>query len=540
MAPPEAQTMFDLLSERSRIAPDGIAVIATDGVKTYRTLHAEALRLGQALFHHGVRHGERVGLLCSNRAEWVQVCHGAGAAGAVTVPFSTWSTRDELDFLIRDSGIAALFTLERSGDSAHAADLFALAPELARAGSSRRFPALRSIVVLNIGYSGPFRSLDDYLSAAAGADALPESIKARPDEDGLVLYTSGSSATPKAVRLKQSGIVSNGFHIGERQGLGPKDRVLVSPPLFWSYGSANAMSATLSHGAALVLQERFNPAEAISLIEQHSCTSIYTLPGMTNAILRDPCFSRERVRSLRTGLTIGSAQDVMKAANDLGAAEICNIYGSTETYGNCCVTPHDWPLERRAHCQGPPLPGNELRFTDVETGAVLPPGQQGLVEVRGNVTPGYSGASAALNADSFSPEGYFRMGDVGSLDETGCFVFAGRNSEMIKRAGINISPAEVEDILLRHPSVELAGVVGAPHPEQGEQVIAFVTQKASAALTPAELAAHCRAIASKYKVPDHIVLRTSLPQTATGKLQRRELKQEAARLFSVSGRPAHG
>jgi fatty-acyl-CoA synthase len=141
------------------------------------------------------------------------------------------------------------------------------------------------------------------------------------------------------------------------------------------------MSAAFTHGAALVLQGRFEPGEAIDLIERHRCTALYTLPAITSAIISHPSFRRERVSSLRTGLTIGAPQDVVTAATVLGAAEICNVYGQTESYGNCCVTPHDWPLERRAACQGPPLPGVQVRIVDGETGAELPPGQEGHCHV---------------------------------------------------------------------------------------------------------------------------------------------------------------
>jgi fatty-acyl-CoA synthase len=227
----------------------------------------------------------------------------------------------------------------------------------------------------------------------------------------------------------------------------------------------------------------------------------------------------------------------MTAAQGLGASELCNIYGTTETYGNCCVTSHRWPLDRRAVCQGEPLPGNELRLVDVETGAPVAPGEAGLCEVRGYITPGYAGASAEQNASTFTPDGFYRTGDIGRFDDNGAFVFVGRNTEMIKRAGINVSPAEVETILRGHPGVAEAGVVGVPDVERGELVIAFVVT-AEPTVTATELIAHCRSTASKYKVPDRIEIRKTLPLTPTGKLQRRELKREAAALVSEGTR--HG
>src|SRR6202023_4392049 len=121
-------------------------------------------------------------------------------------------------------------------------------------------------------------------------------MAAQPEDDAIIIYTSGSSSRPKSVPLSHGGVIENGFNIGERQGYGPDDRVLLAPPLFWSYGSANAMSATLTHGATLVLQSRFEPGEALDLIERHRCTALYTLPAITAALISHPAFPFDRTR----------------------------------------------------------------------------------------------------------------------------------------------------------------------------------------------------------------------------------------------------
>jgi fatty-acyl-CoA synthase len=274
----------------------------------------------------------------------------------------------------------------------------------------------------------------------------------------------------------------------------------------------------------LVLQERFAAEGALDLIERHGCTALYTLPAMTNALVAHPSFRPERTATLRTGVTIGSPQDVIKAANVLGAARICNIYGSTETYGNCCVTPHTWPLEERAARQGPPLPGVTLRIRNGATGALAAAGETGEVEVRGYLTPGYNGDSARHNADVFTADGFFRTGDLGALGSDGRFHYAGRSSEMIKRSGINVSPAEVEEVLQQHADVGLAGVTGVADEGKGEIIVAFVVAKPGTQVDTQALVAHCRERLSRYKVPDRIEVRAALPLTPTGKLMRRELK----------------
>ncbi len=529
MKAPHSRTFFDLIEEQAARYPDAAAAIAADRPVTYGALARRARQVAAALRARGIRRRDRVGILINNRIEWLEVFFGAAALGAVVVPFSTWSTRSEIAFLLEDSEVRFLCTLDRFGDQDFAAHLSDLAPE-AVAGKDRpspRFPHLRGVAFLGPDRPSAALSYETLLDVDPLIEDLPPGEAVSAGDDAVVLYTSGSSKKPKAVRLLHYGAIETGFNIGERQGLRPGDRVLLSAPLFWSYGCINAMPATLGHAATLVLQGRFEPGEALDLIERHRCTALYTLPGMTSALIRHPAFSPERTRSLRTGLTIGSPKDVRAAAEVLGAREICNIYGSTETYGNTCVAWHHWPLERRALCQGPPLPGMDVRVIDLETGAPLGPGKDGLLEVKGFITPGYCGASSENNALLFTEDGYFKTGDIGQFNAAGDFVFAGRNTEMIKRAGINVSPAEVEEVLLQHPEVAEAGVVGVPDAERGERIIAFVIPARGKQPSEQALRDHCGALLSKYKLPDHIAIREALPLTVTGKLMRRELKAQA-------------
>ena len=509
--PPYSRSLADLVVEQAERFGSHPAVIAGTRVLSYAELADRAARVAGALRARGIGRGDKVGLLVNNRAEWVEAFFGVTIAGATVAAFSTWSTRDELDWLIADSGICLLIAVDRFADNDYADHMRALGP---------KHPGLRETVLLS-GFEA--------LTAGPPAPRLDPGHGAGAADTAILIYTSGSSSRPKSVPLTHLGIIENDYNIGERQGYTPADRVLLPPPLFWSYGSANAMAAVLTHGATLVLQAKFEPAEAIALIEQHRCTALYTLPAITSAIVSHPSFSRDRVRTLRTGLTIGAPQDILTAAQVLGVAEICNVYGQTESYGNCAVTPHNWPLERRATCQGPPLPGVTVRIVDAD-GHVLPAGEEGLIEVRGYLMHGYTGASADQTAAVTTPDGFFRTGDMGRLLTDGSVSFSGRISEMIKKGGINISPAEVEDVLMRHAGVALAGVVGVPDALQGELLAAFVVMKPGASIAAEALAAHCRALASRYKVPDFIEFRSDLPVTVTGKLMRRELKSMAAAL----------
>lgn len=528
MKAPYSRTFFELLCEKADAAPHCAAAIAVDARVSYDELAGRSRRVAGHLRERGVRRGDRIGLLSNNRIEWLELFFAAAALGAILVPFSTWSTAAELEYLINDSKIRWLFAIERFAEQAFIEILSKLIADA-------KLALLEKIVSID----GPARNGVAAYAEFAHADPLAP----LPPGDGpsaadplVILYTSGSSARPKAVPLDQFAAIENGFNIGERQGLVADDRVLVSVPLFWAYGAINALPAVLSHGATLVLQSHFEAGGALELIERHKCTAIYTLPAITNALVAHPAFRPERTASLRTGLTIGAPQDIIKAAQELGAAQICNIYGGTENYGNCCVTPHDWPLERRAACQGPPLPGVSVRIRDPASGELVAAGGVGEIEVRGYLTAGYAGASVRLNAATFTGDRYFKTGDLGSQDEAGALHFCGRSSEMIKRSGINVSPAEVEDALQRHPDIALAGVTGIADAGRGEIIVAYVTARPGRAIACADVLAHCRVLLSRYKIPDRLVITDHLPLTVTGKLMRRELKHLATKMHEAAQR----
>ena len=187
----------------------------------------------------------------------------------------------------------------------------------------------------------------EFLARGSGVDgaALARAQAAvTPDDICFILYTSGSTAAPKGVTLAHGPLLANGFDIGERQHLTAEDRLWLAVPLFWSFGSANAMPAIMTHGGCMVLQEAFEPGAALALIERERCSVYYGMANMARALLEHPDHPGRRLGAMRTGLTIGPPEDITLTIQALGAAELCNVYGSTETYGNCAVTDAHDPL----------------------------------------------------------------------------------------------------------------------------------------------------------------------------------------------------
>src|SRR6266850_5769500 len=509
-----------------------------DELLSFAALRDRADALARALLALGVRKGDGVAILLPNRPEWLIASVAAAKVGAVTVAISTFSTPREIAWTLQHARPSVVVTMEAFRGRAYLAALYELCPELAGATpgglASERLPELRAVVSIDERRHDGVYAWADFLRRAG--DARESALTAAqatvsPSDLCFVLYTSGSTATPKGVMLAHGGVIDNGFDIGERQHLTAADRVWLAVPLFWSFGSANALPAILTHGGALVLQESFEPGEALALLEEQRCTIYYGMANMARAMLEHPERPRRALAAMRTGLTIGLPEDVAMTMEAVNARELCNVYGATETYGNCAVTDARDPLERRLTTQGLPLPGMEIRAVEPGSGRPLAPDEIGELRVRGWVTPGYYRDREETRA-AFDADGFFVTGDLGTVGADGRIRFRGRLKEMIKTGGINVAPLEVEAVLLAHPAVKQAYVVGLSDRGKGEVAAAAVELHEGAIATAETLTAFCRERLASYKVPARIVFKNAgeFPLTATGKVQKPRLREELERL----------
>ena len=536
---PRSRTVPALLDEMAERHPDVEFVVGGGRRLRYPALRSEARRLARGLHALGVRRGDKVAILMGNRPEWLIADFAILALGAVMVSLNTWATRRELAYMLDHSDTVVLVAVDRFLGQDYIAMLCEIAnpnpdPDTAGGGG---LPKLRHVVrvepderVLPGGVS--------WAEVMHTADSVPEGVldagqeAIEPADVACILYTSGSTSTPKGVQLQHYALIENMWHIGERQHLRAGDRLWLAVSLFWGLGCENALFALMTHAGTIVLQERFDPGEAIDLIEGEGCTVVYATPNMVRAIAGHPGYRRERLASLRTGVTIGAPEQVRLLA-DLGAGEVCNVYGLTETYGNCTVTDAHDPIEVRVATVGRPLPGFSLAIADPETGVPLAAGEVGEIKVRGYVTCGYY-RDEEKNREAFDAEGWFRTGDLGCLDEAGRLHFRGRLREMIKTGGINVAPVEVEEVLTSHPGVEQAYVVGLPDAERDEIVAAVVIPREGAGgADTAALRAHCAGALAAYKRPRRyrLVAAADLPLTTTGKVRKLGMKD----LFAVPG-----
>jgi fatty-acyl-CoA synthase len=532
----QRSTVGTLLAYLAHAIPEQEAVVWPPQRLTYAALYAQATAVASGLWDVGIRPGEPVALLVSNRPEWVTTAFGCALIGAPVVALSTWSRRLELEYALDHSQAVGLVTLDRFLGADYQAMLREIIPEATRSPPGqivdRRLPALRELIVLGQPSLAAARSFHEVLARGRGLDPAvvhAASAGVQPTDLLYVLYTSGSTARPKGVTLAHAACLENGFHIGERQHLTGTDRLWLAVPLCWSFAAANALMALLTHGGTVVLQERFDAEAAVRLIAAEQCTVYYGMSHMAQAMLETPAWGHYDTRSLRTGLTIGTPEEIALTMHGLGVHQICNVYGTTETYGNATVTDASEPEAVRLQSQGTPLPGMRLRIIHPHTRAVLPPGEIGEILVAGRVTPGYY-RDPEHNARAFDAEGSFLTGDLGMLDAAGRLHFRGRLKDLIKSGGINISPLEVEAYVMTHPKVQYAAVVGLPDAVKGEVPVAAVELRAGEAATAEEIRSFCRGHIASYKVPVQVVfLRPDeFPRTNTGKVQKTELREMMA------------
>src|SRR6201987_5673010 len=313
--------------------------------------------------------------------------------------------------MLEHCGASVLVTLDAFRGRSFLGALCEICPELVSSAPgalrSAKLPALHTVVAVQGGPAAGAFSFADFLTRGTGAGVaeLAAAQRAvRPEDICYILYTSGSTAAPKGVTVAHGPLIANGFDIGERMHLTATDRVWLAVPLFWSFGSANAVPALITHGGSIVLQESFEPGEAIALIERERCTVYYGMANIARAMREHPSHPGRRLGAMRTGLTIGPPEDIAMTIEALGAAELCNVYGATETYGNCAVTDAHDPLDQRLHNQGLPLPGMTIRAVDRVTREALPADEVGELVVEGYVTPGYYSAPE-LDAAAFDERG---------------------------------------------------------------------------------------------------------------------------------------
>jgi fatty-acyl-CoA synthase len=435
--------------------------------------------------------------------------------GATIVPIDPALSFHELKYQLRHSEVRAVVTAETWAGTDYLELYEELLPDL---------PDLHFLVTVgpeDVWTDDRIFQFEDLVSRGRHRDFEAPSFD--PDTAPLaLLYTSGTMGKPKGVLLSHRNLVETALRTGESLGLRDAERVLAAVPFFHVFGTSTVVT-TVVHGGTLVLQERFEPAAALDLLESERVSVFHGVPTMFHLLMREPSFERRQLRALRTGVVAGApvTPELVRRIRTWCDVEIA--YGLTETGPTVSMTRRGDPADRREQTVGQPIPGVDVKVVDVATGSLHGPEAVGELAVKGtNVMLGYH-RMPGETARVLTPEGYFLTGDLAMIDEDGFVQVVGRRKEMIIRGGNNVTPREVEDVLRTHPAVDDVCAVGVPNELLGELVCACVVAVEGAIVTGDELKEFCRDHLVDYKVPDLVRFFDAFPMTGSGKVKRREL-----------------
>lgn len=534
-----ALTLPGFLTEVTQRYGDREALVEHSAADTVRWSYADlwdrSVQVARALVACGVTPHSRVGVMMTNRPEWLSAAFGVSLAGGVAVLLSTFSTEPELEYMVRASGISVLLFEAQVVRRDFTAVITHLVPDLSSAAGgplhSPGFPGLRHVVAVHDGPREPATGIDDWPQFLSRGRDVPAAVveagaaRVDPYDAGALLFSSGTTSRPKGILGSQRAITIQLWRWCRLFALDSDVRCWTPNGFFWSGNFGTALGATLAAGGSLVLQRTFDPAEALELLQRERVDFAQAWPHQWAQIAQLPAWAEADLSSLRYAKA-GSAP--YRHPSVRRPCRWSVGYGGTETFTVTAAVPADLVPELAAGTVGEPLPGNTIKIIDPSTGEVVPRGQGGEIAVKGpTLMSGYLGVAPE---DAFDDEGYFRTGDDGYIDEAGQLHFNGRLSETVKTGGANVSPQEVDEALMTFPGVKMAKTVGIPHSTLGEMVVACVVATAGSDLAEPAIQHFLRQRLASYKVPRRVLFfdDDAFPYTGSNKISLGRLRAEAA------------
>ncbi len=470
-------------------------------VVTYAELDQATARVAGLLLELGVQPGDAVGVMLPNVPYFAFAYHGILRAGGVAVPMHVLLKQREVAFHVGDSQAKLVFAWHDFAEPAQrGAD---------QAGAKCEIVA-----------PGEFERL------LARTEPATEVVARTGNDTAVILYTSGTTGTPKGAELTHSNLASNVEVVVRMLSVGTDDVILGALPLFHGFGQTCGLNAAICSGACLALVSRFDAGRVLETIEREGVTVFEAVPTMYVALLNHPGREHFDVSTLRLCVSGGAALpgEVLRGFEAAFGCAVLEGYGLSETSPVASFSQAD--RERKAGSIGTPVEGVEMKVVDEDRSKVAP-GEVGEIAIRGpNVMKGYWHRPDAT-AEAIDEYGWFYTGDLARVDEDGYFFIVDRKKDMIIRGGNNIYPREIEEVFYEHPAVREVAVIGVPHAQLGEEVAAAVTLKPGAHVTAGELRDYVKGQLAAYKYPRHVWLADELPKSASGKILKREVKVPA-------------
>jgi fatty-acyl-CoA synthase len=487
---------------------------------TYAVLWDRAFEVARSLLACGIGKDGRVGVMMTNRPECIAGLFGVWLAGGVAVALSTFSTLPEIEYLLRASGVSLLL-FERSVAKKDLAEILCeLEPKIrtAKPGqlASTKFPFLRRLAV--VGDASADGAIESWTTWLAHGQAIPSALveataaSVKPSDTAALFFSSGSTDKPKGILNAHRAMAIQCWRSCRQFALGDDVRCWTPNGFVWSGNFVMALGGTLAAGGALVLQRVFDPVEALELMEVERVTLPIAWPHQWAQLEAAANLSTVDLSSLR--YVDASRPAARHPTVSVRWVEPRWAYGSTETFTVSVGFPSGTPVEIAQESHGIPLPGNTLKIVDPESGVLLPHGQRGEIAIKGpTLMLGYIGVPIDETLD---PEGFFHSGDGGYVDDKGRLFWEGRLTEVIKTGGANVSPLEVDGVLVTYPGVKMVKTVGVPHETLGEMVVSCVVPNEQDSLEENAIRTFLKNSLASYKVPRRILFLTEEEFSLTG------------------------
>jgi len=517
--------------------PKQEAIVSGEQRITFETLMHRVDSMANALLKMGVKKNDKVAIWMGNIPEWVYAHFACIKIGAPLVPLSTRYKVHELEYILRQSDSTTLFMMDHFLKIDYIPMIYELCPELkeCQPGDLRceKLPLLKRVIIVGeqsypgmLDYNQVLKSGEDYASSAELKKAQ-EAVE--PEDVYIIPFTSGTTGFPKGVVTTNYQYLRIMSAVSARFQMTEEDRILVVSPFSHNMGNMTGMLLGGCNGACILPMESFDPGEALRLIDEEKVSKFTGSPTMYIMMLDHADFPKRDTTSMKAAVIGGAdvSPDLVRTIMDkMGIKDLISAYGLTENTGVSTMSQPGDPPEIVANTAGKLIFDDcELKVLDPETGAEVPRGTQAEFCSRGFYVMKEYYKQPEETKKAFNKDGWFRTGDLGTMDEKGYIKITGRLKDMFITGGVNAYPAEIESFLMTHPKISMVAVTGVPDRRMGEVAMAFVKLKEGETATEEEIISFAREKMANYKAPKYVKFVDDFPMTATGKIQKFVLKE---------------
>lgn len=519
------KTICGLVRDTARAYPEKLIMELDGDAITYGQLYADAETIARALLARGVDVGAHIGIMLPNSVDYLRLYIGILVAGAVPVTLNSRYRGDEFLYALNHAEIQVLF-LSASPETDFLSMLMQNVADLNLQGSAQNSELLKHLQHLVVVENPPAAELS--LSAFTKKQASSAFPDVDEEDHAVMMFTSGTTAAPKACLVTHRSLIGNGINMVERWQMNEADKFYNPLPFFHMSVLLPLVGCILSR-SELYTTRHFKAEKALEVFKRVPVTiGFFAFPTITNEIIYHPQFNQEDVKSFRIINNVAPISTLLQYEKAFPSAAGVSAYGLTECGGVSCFSNPREPMEKRLPTVGKPFSGIEIRIADAEDPMkILGPNEKGEIQIHGyNLFSGYYKDDEATRK-TLTSDGWLRTGDLGHLDEEGYLYFVGRLKDMLKVGGENVAAAEIESLLDTHPAVEMTQIVAAPDDRLQEVAAAYVRLHANATATEEELIDFCRGKVASYKVPRYVRFVDEWPMSGT-KVQKFELRARIA------------